>query len=189
MDGPRATSSQPTRCPGRRLATTAPTVAALTAATAAVKLPLPNRKVSSGRPAWRSRRSSQTVAARPSRVSAHSAHASPAGHRPGRLRRATDPAGSVGPWRSPARPSPGTVDLRHCHLTNLARFACQCGRPPSRERNGRRTCQAIRPLWNRLSNVKTPQRRTTRRPGGHRQPAAATRRAELIVDLVTVSIV
>jgi hypothetical protein len=52
-DNPRPSSSQPTGCAGRRLASTAPTVAALTAATTWGTLPRCNQ-VSSGKPAWRS---------------------------------------------------------------------------------------------------------------------------------------
>jgi hypothetical protein len=73
---------------GRRLATSAPTVAALPAATAEVRLPRLTTVASSGWPAWISSRSRQTVAARPSRVSPTA---------PTPARPASDPAGSVGP--------------------------------------------------------------------------------------------
>jgi hypothetical protein len=49
---PVASSSHPTGWRGRRLATTAPTVAAVTAATTEAAVPAPNQ-LSSGRPAWR----------------------------------------------------------------------------------------------------------------------------------------
>jgi hypothetical protein len=49
-DNPRPSSSQPTGCRGRRLASTAPTVAALTAAATWGMLPR-SSQVSSGAPA------------------------------------------------------------------------------------------------------------------------------------------
>jgi hypothetical protein len=76
---PQASSSQPTGWRGRRPASTAPTVAALTVATVGATA-VPS---GSDRPARRSKTSSQKPAARPSMASAHSAHASPAGHQRG----------------------------------------------------------------------------------------------------------
>jgi hypothetical protein len=52
-DSPRASRSQPTGCRGRRLATTAPTVAVLTAPSTGAKA-VGFKTTSSGRPVWRS---------------------------------------------------------------------------------------------------------------------------------------
>jgi hypothetical protein len=79
-EAPSASSSQPTGCLGRRLASTAPTVAALSMASTYGTASAPN-PTRSARPACRDRRSNQTTVASPSRVSAHSAQASQASGR------------------------------------------------------------------------------------------------------------
>jgi hypothetical protein len=106
-------------------------VAALTAATAEVALPVLSTEASSGRPAWCSSRSTQAVPARPSRVSAHSAHPSPAGHRvpvPARSGIATVPLLSIG--ASVPRLRPGNVTAGR--YPNDRATGAKRGRPPPR---------------------------------------------------------
>jgi hypothetical protein len=79
------TSSQPTGWRGWRLAITAPTTAAITAAPVKDTAPAP-METNSGRPAWRSNWSNQTVAATPRKLRPQSGQAStPSHHRGGRL--------------------------------------------------------------------------------------------------------
>jgi hypothetical protein len=119
---PKASSNQPTGCAGRRLANTAPTVAAVTPAITSGG----SKLISSGRPAWTNSRCSQKAAARPSRASAHSAHGSAASHRGVRARRGAGITTQVlGACSSP--PSPPS-DVGHL----------QGGRCPSGQRYGRR---------------------------------------------------
>jgi hypothetical protein len=77
-DRATVSSSQPTGWRGRRLASTAPTVAPLTMATTGNAVPGVSW-TRSARPAWRSSRSSSGTAARVRMVSSHSAHADTTG--------------------------------------------------------------------------------------------------------------
>ena len=122
IDTPRPSSSQPTGCRGRRVASTAPTVGALTSATRKGTA-LAFNWTRSTRPARRSRWSNQRMAAIPIRASAHSAHASPAGDRSRATRAAWVSAMILGACSVPSPASQISV-------------ACQCGRPASRERYG-----------------------------------------------------
>jgi hypothetical protein len=106
MDTPRASSSQPTGCAGRRLANTAPTVAAL--AHASVRSG--SNVISSGRPAWTSRRCNQKAAARSSRANAHSAHAAPGRQRSQTPRAAEVTAMILAEPSSPAPHLPSVAD-------------------------------------------------------------------------------
>jgi hypothetical protein len=90
MASPMASSSQPTGWPGRRAASTAPTVAALSAATAR-GTPMADSAAMSARPAWPSSRSTHRVPANPATVSAQTVQASAAGHRRGHVDRVTAP--------------------------------------------------------------------------------------------------
>jgi hypothetical protein len=127
-DRPKPSSSQPTGWRGRRLASTAPTVAVLSAPSTGGNA-LGVRTTSSGRAVWRSSWSSQTTTATPSMTRAHSAHASTAGHRRGR----PSPAIEVTVMVFAVRSAPPALDLP------TSRITCQCGRPASGQRYGRRT--------------------------------------------------
>src|SRR5215218_6012800 len=133
-------SSQPTGWPGRRAATTAPTVAELTTARTGMATSGKTNWARSARSARRNSSSSQGTAARQSsRFASHSAHASPAAHRRGRPGPAVEVIAVVLAARSapPIRPPPTLV-------------SCQCGRLASGQRYEGRTGPRYQPLRNRL---------------------------------------
>jgi hypothetical protein len=124
---PRASSSQPTGLPDRRLPSSAPTVAALTTATMKAAVPGVS-STRSGRSLSRSRWSSQNSTGRPSMASAHSDHASPAAHP-----------------RAPGDRPPGVILMVvRMHAlwlrspSQASSVTCKCGQPASRDRYGRR---------------------------------------------------
>jgi hypothetical protein len=81
-ESPMVTSSQPTGWRGWRLAITAPTTAAITAAPVKDTAPAP-MEANSGRPAWRSNWSNQTVATTLRKLRPQSGQASTRGGRRG----------------------------------------------------------------------------------------------------------
>src|SRR6266699_2290647 len=101
-DRAKASSSQPTGWRGRRPASTAPTVAALTVATTGPTAVFRG----SDRPARLSRPSSQKPAARPSTTSAHSAHATTPDHGRGWAGRAAGVTATLLAARSAPAPPP-----------------------------------------------------------------------------------